>query len=134
MTQERNVGMVKWFNNKTGYGFITVLSDAANQNEGKDIFVHYKSIRTVDQEDSNYKYLVQGEYVEFDIVRPANEKHEYHAVDITGMKCGPTMCETRRVASLAQRDRGPVVDDREFVRVQPSNRRQVRKPSSTLSR
>lgn len=129
--QQRNVGMVKWFNNKTGYGFVTVLSD---QQEGKDIFVHYKSIRSVDQEDSNYKYLVQGEYVEFDIVRPANEKHEYHAVDITGIKGGPTMCETRRIASLAQRDRGPVVDDREFVRVQPTNRRQIRKPSSALTR
>lgn len=118
-TEQRNVGMVKWFNNKTGYGFITVLGDGSEQ-KGKDIFVHYKSIR-VEQEDSNYKYLVQGEYVEFDIVRPANEKHEYHAVDITGIQNGPTMCETRRVASLVQRERGPAVDDREFVRV--TNRR-----------
>jgi CspA family cold shock protein len=126
MTEQRNVGMVKWFNNKTGYGFITVLS--GDQHKGKDIFVHYKSIRA-EQEDANYKYLVQGEYVQFDIVRPANENHEYHAVDITGIEGGPTMCETRRVASLAQRERGPVVDDREFVRV-PS-RRPNRKPQAT---
>jgi len=115
--------MVKWFNNKTGYGFITVLDDS--EQKGKDIFVHYKSIR-VEQEDSNYKYLIQGEYVEFEIVRPENEKHEYHAVDIAGIQGGPTMCETRRLASLVQRERGPAVDDREFVRV--SSRRPTRKP------
>lgn len=127
-TEQRNVGMVKWFNNKTGYGFITVLgSSSEDQQVGKDIFVHYKSIR-VGQEDSNYKYLVQGEYVQFDIVRSTNEKHEFHAVDITGIQGGPTMCETRRVASLSstqQRERGPVVDDREFVRTSRRPNRKV---------
>jgi cold shock CspA family protein len=100
--------MVKWFNNKTGYGFITVL-DGEQHHLDKDIFVHYKSIRSANDE---YKYLVQGEYVEFDVVRPLNEKHEFHAVDITGVKTGPTMCETRRVASLL---RTPD-DDRESVK------------------
>jgi CspA family cold shock protein len=127
MVENRNTGIVKWFNNKTGYGFITVLgNNTENPQVGKDIFVHYKSIRA-DGEDSNYKYLVQGEYVQFDIVRPSNEKHEFHAVDITGIQDGPTMCETRRVNALVTRERGPVVDDREFV---PS-RRPIRKPRST---
>lgn len=115
------MGMVKWFNNKTGYGFITVLD---GEQASKDIFVHYKSIRSA---NDDYKYLVQGEYVEFDIVRPANEKHEFHAVDITGLVGGPTMCETRRVVSLAARDRAPD-DDREPKRrpPPPSMRRAAR--------
>lgn len=117
----RFTGIVKWFNNKTGYGFVTVLM--GNEHAGKDIFAHYKSIRSSENEDSNntnYKYLVQGEYVQFDVVRPANEKHEFHAVDITGIEGGVTMCETRRVASLTARERTPVTDDREYVRRRPA--------------
>ena len=31
----RQLGIVKWFNNKAGFGFVTTLEDS-----GKDIFVH----------------------------------------------------------------------------------------------
>ena len=37
---ERETGQVKWFNEKKGFGFIL------NQN-GDDIFVHYKDIQVV---------------------------------------------------------------------------------------
>ncbi len=47
---------VKWFNDKKGYGFI--------ENGGNDdIFVHYSAIR-----HDNYKTLIMGEKVEFDLV------------------------------------------------------------------
>ena len=48
-------GIVKWFNNKSGYGFITLKTGPI---EG-DIFVHHSSL-SVNTEQ--YKYLVQGEY------------------------------------------------------------------------
>jgi len=87
---ERILGQVKWFNNKAGYGFITV-SDG--EQAGKDIFVHYSSIKVV---NSQYKYLIQGEYVEFVLTKSAGEQHEYQASDISGIKNGLLMCETRR--------------------------------------
>lgn len=96
---QRLTGMVKWFNNKSGFGFITVCSDG--DFNGKDIFSHYSSIRVT---NSQYKYLVQGEYVDFDLVKSKNDKHEYHAMDITGVLNGPILCETRRVAAAAQVD------------------------------
>lgn len=96
---QRLTGMVKWFNNKSGFGFITVCSDG--DFNGKDIFSHYSSIRVT---NSQYKYLVQGEYVDFDLVKSKNDKHEYHAMDITGVLNGPILCETRRVATAAQVD------------------------------
>jgi cold shock CspA family protein len=86
----RLLGQVKWFNNKAGYGFITV-SDG--EQAGKDIFAHYSSIKVV---NSQYKYLIQGEYVEFTLTKSTGEKHEYQASDISGIKSGPLMCETRR--------------------------------------
>lgn len=88
---ERFTGLVKWFNNKAGYGFITARD---GDHTGKDIFVHFSSIRI---ENTQYRFLTQGEYVEFALVKSDNEKHEYLAVDITGIKGGPIMCETRRV-------------------------------------
>jgi cold shock protein len=96
---QRITGMVKWFNNKSGFGFITVYSEG--DFNGKDIFSHYSSIRVT---NSQYKYLVQGEYVDFDLVKSKNDKHEYHAMDITGVMNGPILCETRRIAAAAQTD------------------------------
>ena len=49
------LGTVKWFNNKKGYGFI-------NEDNGRDIFVHFSSI-TMD----GYKTLNEGEQVIFEI-------------------------------------------------------------------
>lgn len=88
-TTERKVGQVKWFNNKAGYGFITVSTDGV----AKDIFTHYSTIQVT---NSQYKYLIQGEYVEFDLVNSTNDKHEVQAVNVTGINRGPLMCETRR--------------------------------------
>ena len=86
----RLLGQVKWFNNKAGYGFITVND---GEYAGKDIFIHYSTIHVT---NSQYKYLVQGEYVEFNLVKSSNEAHEYQATEISGIKGGPLMCETRR--------------------------------------
>jgi cold shock CspA family protein len=86
----RLLGQVKWFNNKAGYGFITVND---GEYSGKDIFIHYSAIQVT---NSQYKYLVQGEYVEFNLVKSTTGSHEYQAVDIAGIKGGALMCETRR--------------------------------------
>ena len=87
---ETLTGRVKWFNNKAGYGFITV-SDG--EQSGKDIFVHFTTVRVT---NSQYKYLIQGEYVEFTLVKSTSDNHEYQATDVSGIKGGALMCETRR--------------------------------------
>jgi cold shock CspA family protein len=51
---EKFTGRVKWFNNKAGYGFITVTDGPKS---GSDVFVHHSSIKVVSEQ---YKYLVQG--------------------------------------------------------------------------
>ena len=48
-------GKVKWFNESKGFGFI-------EQDNGKDVFVHYSAIR-----EKGYKTLREGEPVEFDV-------------------------------------------------------------------
>ena len=91
---KRLLGQVKWFNNKAGYGFITV-SDG--EQAGKDIFIHFSSISA---SESQYKYLVQGEYVEFVLDKSTTDSHEFQATQVSGVKGGKLMCETRRIASL----------------------------------
>lgn len=86
-------GRVKWFNIKTGYGFITVVDCLDQSFLEKDIFCHYSSINT---ESSQYKYLVQGEYIQFDLVSTNNDKHEWHGTNISGIKGGLLMCQTHQ--------------------------------------
>jgi cold shock CspA family protein len=88
-TSDKTTGQVKWFNNKTGYGFITVND---GEHKGKDIFTHYSAISV---NNSQYKYLVQGEYVELGLIKPETGEHEYQAVDVSGIKGGQLMCEVR---------------------------------------
>ena len=84
-------GRVKWFNNKAGYGFITV--NDCETNEERDIFVHHSEIKV---EQTQYKYLVQGEYVEFVIGAIARENNiDAHATSVRGINGGKLMCETR---------------------------------------
>jgi CspA family cold shock protein len=48
-------GVVKWFNNETGYGFIQSCS-------GSDVFVHHSAIQ-----EEGYKSLNEGQAVEFTV-------------------------------------------------------------------
>ena len=50
---QREVGQVKWFNEKKGFGFIT-------SPQGDDIFVHYKDIQGV-----GFKTLKEQEAVTY---------------------------------------------------------------------
>ena len=87
---DRFMGRVKWFNNKAGYGFITVTSGPKTDS---DIFVHHKAINvSVEQ----YRYLVQGEYIEFSLEQLKDSAHEFQAVNVSGINGGKLMCETRR--------------------------------------
>jgi CspA family cold shock protein len=52
----RTNGLVKWFNEAKGYGFIKL--DA-----GDDVFVHYTAIRC-----DGFRTLIEGQRVEFDLV------------------------------------------------------------------
>jgi len=84
------VGKVKWFNNKSGYGFVTFID--SSDFKGKDIFAHHSSLNV---KDEIYKYLVQGEYVEFSVQKMYSGNHEYQAMNIKGILQNDLMCETR---------------------------------------
>ena len=104
-------GQVKWFNNKAGYGFITVTE--GEENTERDIFVHHTEIQVG---QSQYKYLVQGEYVSFVLTPVEKENYQVHATQVCGINSGKLMCETRNEARSAR------------VQSQPQQTQQSRPP------
>lgn len=91
-------GRCKWFNNKTGFGFLTVIGGGDGIKDGTDVFAHH-SATTVSSEQ--YRYLVQGEYVHFTVSASSGGKHSVQASNITGINGGQLMCETRNEARIA---------------------------------
>ena len=57
------IGIVRWFNAKKGYGFI--LPEGVTEEEGNDIFVHFSSIVA---DENSFKTLYHGEKVEFNVI------------------------------------------------------------------
>ncbi|MHB1232966.1 MAG: cold shock domain-containing protein [Burkholderiales bacterium] len=56
-------GIVKWFNNSKGYGFIA-------PEEGEDLFVHYSSIHM-----DGYRTLKGGQRVAFEVAKGEKGAH-----------------------------------------------------------
>ena len=53
----RETGVVKWFNDKKGYGFIS-------KDSGEDVFVHHSSIVA-----EGFRSLAEGDRVEFTVTQ-----------------------------------------------------------------
>ena len=89
MSSETHTGQVKWFNTKTGFGFITVMSDG--EYKTKDIFVHHSDLTVTDEQ---YRYLVMGEYVQFSLME-TDDEHKVKATGVSGVMGGRLMCQVR---------------------------------------
>jgi CspA family cold shock protein len=61
-----NIGTVKWFNNKKGFGFIVP------QGSNEDVFVHYSSIK-----GDGFRTLIKGATVRFEVERGPKGLHAH---------------------------------------------------------
>jgi CspA family cold shock protein len=57
MMADRQSGIVKWFDNRKGYGFIQ------RDDNGEDVFVHFREIQ-----GDGFKTLQEGQKVEFGLI------------------------------------------------------------------
>lgn len=93
-------GVVKWYSKKLGYGYIEALTLNGLPCDSMDSFVHYTAI-TVDDSCSSgedvFRYLVQGEVVEYTVVPVVgHEKHTHQADKVTGI-CGRSLTYQQRL-------------------------------------
>lgn len=69
---ERLTGMVKWFSDAKGYGFI-------QRDGGDDVFVHHTAI-----EGRGFKTLAEGERVEFEVIEEEQGAKAHNVVRLEG--------------------------------------------------
>jgi cold shock CspA family protein len=101
-------GQVKWFNLKAGYGFLSVgqpLCAGDSLVTTADVFVHHTNIRV---NKSQFRYLVQGENVEFDVCESSKgDQHKFEAQNVKGPGGGQLTCEVKN-EERRQEQRGPL--------------------------
>jgi cold shock protein len=126
----RFIGRVKWFNNKSGYGFITASTGDLKE---EDVFVHHSSIEVSSQQ---YRYLVQGEYVEFSLVETsADSTHKFQTGNVTGINKGKLMCETHRdTRAIRSKTKDPEASDSKKPRVRGSGPRDNSSSDSKIAK
>ena len=76
------IGLVKWFNDSKGYGFLEVgntLGDGTRKIEVDNVFAHWQQIQ-----GDGFKTLAEGQEVEFDLIHSPK---------------GPTALNIRKVQS-----------------------------------
>ena len=114
-------GRVKWFNNKSGYGFATIVDGSKS---GTDVFVHHTSLYVGEEQ---YRYLVQGEYVQFYLAEMGEGPHKYQTKEVCGINGGPLMCETLLETGKQIRSKQRHYETREAeVEPRPDTRRESR--------
>ena len=85
---------VKWFNPKSGYGFITDIET------NSDIFVHHSELQT---SENVYRSLTTGEYIEYQVKVDGSGKST--ATSVTGIGGGLLLCETTAINMAERRER-----------------------------
>ena len=94
MSDTKNIACVKWFNPKSGYGFITDIETK------DDVFVHHSELVT---SDNIYRSLTTGEYVSFNV--KVDDDGKSTAVNVTGVGGGLLLCETTAINIAERRER-----------------------------
>ncbi|MEK6576590.1 MAG: cold-shock protein [Nitrospirota bacterium] len=67
----KSVGTVKWFNDRKGFGFITL-------EDGNDVFVHFSAVQ-----GEGFRTLKEGETVEFDVTPGAKGPQAANVVRVS---------------------------------------------------
>ena len=80
MTENTEVGKVKFFDHKKGYGFIEVINPES-KHVGTEHFLHYSEIKC----DSNFKKVIPGEIVSLTVAPKEDEESKTVCKNVCGL-------------------------------------------------
>ena len=81
MTENKEVGKVKFFDHKKGYGFIEVINPESSYFGGPEIFVHFSDIKC----DSQFKKLIPGEIVSMNVGKKRDDETKTICLNVKGL-------------------------------------------------
>ena len=93
------LGMVKFYNDQKGFGMITEIGGALEDDSasfGNDFFVHVNDLIPRSFQQRGARRLYTGEYVVFDVGDPhgvIDETKKKRAVNVRGPRGGPLLME-----------------------------------------
>jgi len=93
-TNVQHTGKVKWFNGSRGFGFVTDLDSST------DIFVHHTGLVTSIE---CWRTLYEGEYIQYKTKQ--DKEGQDQAIEVTGIKAGPLLCETKHLQQQRNNNR-----------------------------
>lgn len=96
--QQSYEGKCKWFSDKHGYGFISVISEG--DRKGEEMFVHVSKLSPDNQ--NQFKTLKTGEYCSFTVGKVNDDTDRYQATNVHGISGGPLICEANPAMRLAK--------------------------------
>ena len=81
MTENKEVGKVKFFDHKKGYGFVEVINPNSEYYGGSEIFVHFSQIKC----DSQFKKLIPGEIISMNIGKKHDDDTKTVCLNVKGL-------------------------------------------------
>jgi len=100
--QQKEIGRVKKFIPKKGYGFIVRASD------NEELFVYRSDLCTQKPELCRFPKLFPGEFVEFNVINETKKEGKLkRAISVSGIGNTPLSCEFVAEMKIEERKRRP---------------------------
>jgi cold shock CspA family protein len=80
MTENNEVGKVKFFNHKKGFGFIEIINPESKY-VGTEQFVHFTEVKSV----SDFKKLIPGEIVSLNVINKPGDDEKTVCSNVQGL-------------------------------------------------
>ena len=80
MTENSEIGQIKFFDHKKGFGFIDVLKPDS-EHHGKEVFFHFSEINCI----SSFKKVIPGEIVSFNVSKKPGDNTKNVCTNIKGV-------------------------------------------------
>jgi len=110
ITANSEVGQVRFFDHKKGFGFVDVLNSESDH-FGEEVFFHFSEIKC----DSSFKKVIPGEMVSFNITPKVGDDSKVLCTNIRGVFNATMLVDNESFVYKVSNKRNFSRDDRDNV-------------------